>query len=193
MANGEGKSGQESGFFVSVLSEIFTSPLNLILVAVITVLVYKIFRGQQQYVVKEQVEPRLPSLKRKDYTLKELKKFDGTGPDGRILVAVNGKVFDVSTAKRFYGPGGTYAEFAGCDASRGLATFSVKGNSEEYDDLSDLGSMEMDSIREWETQFTERYECVGKLLKPGQEPTSYSDDEEEETSQQEPNDLSKED
>jgi membrane-associated progesterone receptor component len=43
--------------------------------------------------------------------------------------------------------------FGGHDASRGLATFSVHGTKDEYDDLSDLNTMEMDSVREWEMQF----------------------------------------
>lgn len=50
-------------------------------------------------------------------------------------------------------PGGPYAAFGGRDASRGLATFSVSSGGDEYDDLSDLNSMEMDSIREWDDQF----------------------------------------
>lgn len=50
--------------------------------------------------------------------------------------------------------GGPYAAFGGRDASRGLATFSVVSSDKEgYDDLSDLNSMEMDSVREWELQF----------------------------------------
>lgn len=49
---------------------------------------------------------------------------------------------------------GPYASFAGRDASRNLATFNVEpNNKEEYDDLSDLNAMEMDSVREWEMQF----------------------------------------
>ncbi|KAL1432782.1 hypothetical protein MTO96_012984 [Rhipicephalus appendiculatus] len=38
--------------------------------------------------------------------------------------------------------------------------------------------MEMESVREWEMQFTEKYHYVGRLLKPGEEPTDYSDEEE---------------
>lgn len=38
-------------------------------------------------------------------TVEELRAFDGTQPDGRVLVAVNGSVYDVSKGKRFYGPG----------------------------------------------------------------------------------------
>lgn len=60
------------------------------------------------------------------YTPKTLALFDGTGseqsPDGsKILLAINGKVFDVSSGRNFYGPGGPYGNFAGRDASRGMA------------------------------------------------------------------------
>lgn len=51
-------------------------------------------------------------------------------------------------------PGGPYGAFGGRDASRGLATFNVTSKDDfEYDDLSDLSAMEMDSVREWEMQF----------------------------------------
>ncbi len=55
--------------------------------------------------------------------------------------------------------GGPYGVFAGRDASRGLATFSLGEDSikDEYDDLSDLNSMQMDSVREWEMQFMGKF------------------------------------
>ena len=47
-------------------------------------------------------------MKKQDFNLKKLAELgSGTGPDGRVLVAVNGKVFDVTKGKRFYGPGKT--------------------------------------------------------------------------------------
>lgn len=58
--------------------------------------------------------------------------------------------------------GGPYAAFGGRDASRGLATFSVTASEkEDYDDLSDLTPVEMESVREWEMQFKgkQRYLC----------------------------------
>ena len=50
---------------------------------------------------------------------------------------------------------GPYGIFAGHDASRALATFSLGEDAlkAEYDDLSDLNSMQMESVREWEMQF----------------------------------------
>lgn len=178
-AAGGGGGEEQIGFLTSVINEIIYSPLNLVLVGVITILVYKIFRSQKQPSTCPAPEPELPRL-RKDFTVAELLQYDGKQPDGRVLVAVNGSVYDVTKGKRFYGPGGPYAAFGGRDASRGLATFSVTSSDKpEYDDLSDLTPMEMESVREWEAQFKEKYILVGRLLKPGEQPTNYSDEDED--------------
>lgn len=88
-----------------VLEEIFTSPLNLSLLCLCLFLLYKIFRGDKPAEVAEAEDP-LPKLKKRDFTREELKQYDGvTNP--RILMAVNGKVFDVTRGKKFYGPGNT--------------------------------------------------------------------------------------
>ena len=43
----------------------------------------------------------------------ELKAYDGTrDPDGPILIAVAGKVYNVWKGRHFYGPGGEYSIFA---------------------------------------------------------------------------------
>lgn len=95
---------QQIGLLTSVIHEIIYSPLNLILVGVITILVYKIFRSQKQPSAGPPPEPELPRLRR-DFTVAELLQYDGKQPDGRVLVAVNGSVYDVTKGKRFYGPG----------------------------------------------------------------------------------------
>lgn len=81
-----------------------TGPLNLALIAIITFLIFKIFKSRQPPKPSPPAEPELPKL-RKDFTVAELKAFDGNQPDGRVLVAVNGTVYDVTRGKRFYGPG----------------------------------------------------------------------------------------
>lgn len=170
---------QSSSFLWGVLEEIVTSPLNISLVVLIVFLVYKIIKSREPVPTRHTVEPQLPKLRKRDFTVEELRKYDGNQDDGRVLVAVNGNVYDVTKGKRFYGPGGPYAAFGGRDASRGLATFSVAAPNEGYDDLSDLNTMEMDSVREWEAQFKEKYDLVGRLLKPGEQANSYSDEEDE--------------
>ncbi|EDW86403.2 uncharacterized protein Dwil_GK15245 [Drosophila willistoni] len=173
----------DTTFITDILGEIFYSPFNLLLLAIICFLVYKIVRDRTEVPTvgsQKPIEPHLPKIRR-DFTIQELRHYDGNQPDGRVLLAVNGNVFDVSKGRRFYGPGGPYATFAGRDASRNLATFSVQANDkDDYDDLSDLSAVEMDSVREWEMQFTEKYDLVGKLLRKGEQPTNYDDDEEDE-------------
>ena len=90
-----------------------------------------------------------------------------------IYFAVNGKVFDVSNGRNFYGPGGPYENFAGRDASRGLACGSfdedmlTKDLNGPLDDLKDLGSAEMEAMNDWEARFNEKYLVVGKLVPVG--------------------------
>lgn len=95
---------QEVGFVNGIIQEIINSPLNLALIAIITFLIFKIFKSRQPPKPSPPAEPELPKL-RKDFTVAELKAFDGNQPDGRVLVAVNGSVYDVTRGKRFYGPG----------------------------------------------------------------------------------------
>ncbi|RKP34499.1 cytochrome b5-like heme/steroid binding domain-containing protein, partial [Dimargaris cristalligena] len=86
-----------------------------------------------------------------------------------IYMAVNGKVFDVTKGANFYGPEGPYGNFAGHDASRGLA----KGSFEKdmlpnvdgpLDTLADLADDEREALRDWEALFTSKYPQVGVLV-----------------------------
>lgn len=54
----------------------------------------------------------LPKMRRRDYTLEQLREYDGL-ENPRILMAVNMKVFDVTTGKKFYGKGEWAAGVAG--------------------------------------------------------------------------------
>lgn len=92
-------------FVGHVINGIITSPLNLALVGVIALLIYKIIKSRIE-VPHSHSAPKddLPRLRR-DFTPQELREYDGTQPDGRVLMAVLGNVYDVTKGKRFYGPG----------------------------------------------------------------------------------------
>lgn len=82
-----------------------TSPINLVLLAFIVYLIYKIIQSNfESNAPVASPAPPLPKI-RKDLTVSELKQYDGTQADGRVLLAVNGVIFDVTRGKRFYGPG----------------------------------------------------------------------------------------
>ena len=79
-------------------------------------------------------------------------------------------MFDVSRGRNFYGPGGPYSNFAGRDASRGLACGSfdedmlTKDLDGPLDTLSDLGKDEMEALQGWEERFNEKYDVVGRMV-----------------------------
>src|SRR5436190_1415320 len=76
---------QQQQFLSSFVAEIVKSPVNLAPVGVIAILVYKIVKKRTKPEEPVQEVKRLPKLRR-DFAVEELTKYDGKGPDGRILV-----------------------------------------------------------------------------------------------------------
>jgi len=163
------------------LSNYFTAPVQIFVLVVLVFLIRKYMKSSNKNSTEEvEEEEELPPMPKRDFTLAEISKYNGKD-EKRILFGVNGKVYDVTKGKGFYGPGGPYGLFAGRDASRCLATFSIDPSTikDGYDDLSDLNSMQMESLSEWELQFSEKYDLVGKLLKPDEVPNNYHMEESE--------------
>ncbi|XP_016985646.1 probable steroid-binding protein 3 [Drosophila rhopaloa] len=180
---------QSFAWYSSFYGTIKQMPINIALVIVSTIVFYKVVRlSRRLHRGQDPREPakanggqrKLPPLL-KDFTIPELREYDGTREDGRILLAVNFNVYDVSRSMHYYGRGGVYPSYAGRDISRNLIHFSVESNeSEEYDDLCDLSTSQMNTLREWDQQYKEKYPFVGKLLRPGEVHTNYDDEEDSE-------------
>lgn len=98
-----------------------------------------------------------------EFTPEQLIQYNGTDPSKPIYVAIKGRVFDVTTGKSFYGPGGAYAMFAGKDASRALAKMS-KNDEDVTPSLDGLTEKEVGVLSDWEKKFEAKYPVVGRVV-----------------------------
>ncbi|KAG2155331.1 cytochrome b5-like heme/steroid binding domain-containing protein [Suillus bovinus] len=109
-----------------------------------------------------------PTVLFKTYTPKTLEPFNGKN-GGRILLAINSIVFDVTAGRNFYGPDGMYGNFAGRDASRGMAKQSFDMEmltpvDQPLDKLQDLKPDEIENMKGWIEHFSNKYIICGKLV-----------------------------
>jgi membrane-associated progesterone receptor component len=141
------------------------TPLNLVL---LSVLLYTSYTTLTRANTAPPMPRGPPPKVFRTYTPRTLLPFNGEGTP--IFFAVRGRVFDVSNGRNFYGPGGPYSNFAGRDASRGLAchSFDTDMLTEDLDgpldNLDGLGPGEMEALQGWEETFTGKYDIVGKLV-----------------------------
>ncbi|KAG6375090.1 cytochrome b5 [Boletus reticuloceps] len=93
-----------------------------------------------------------------------LATFDGTDPSKPIYIAIDGDVFDVSSSRHTYGPGGSYYSMAGIDAARSFATGCFA--THRTHDLRGLTDQELKGIENWKRFFTDHkaYFKVGRVL-----------------------------
>merc|ERR1712010_264492 len=98
----------------------------------------------------------------KDYTLAELQKFDGSDSKLPTLLAVDGKVFDVSNSP-YYNPGGAYAVFAGHDASLAMAKHSTDPSDLDKP-IDDISMSQKDDLQNWVQFYCQKYDEVGRLV-----------------------------
>ncbi|WYZ35059.1 hypothetical protein EsH8_I_001335 [Colletotrichum jinshuiense] len=144
--------------------------LNLLVALVLAYTIYVLLRPTPPPVLPK--EP--PATVFRTFTPRTLLPFTGDN-DPRVYLAVRGRVFDVTNGRNFYGPGGPYANFAGRDASRGLAcgSFDEDMLTEDLDGpldkLEGLGPDEIEALQGWEEQFENKYLVVGKLVAVGEE------------------------
>ncbi|EFQ32409.1 cytochrome b5-like Heme/Steroid binding domain-containing protein [Colletotrichum graminicola] len=151
-------------------NDAFFTPLNILVLLILGYTIYVFLRPTPPPTLPR--EP--PATVFRVFTPRALLPF--TGEDGGpVYVAVRGRVFDVTAGRNFYGPGGPYSNFAGRDATRGLAygsfdeemlTADLDG---PLDTVDDLGPDEEEALRGWEETFESKYLVVGRLVAAGEE------------------------
>ncbi|KAK6379208.1 Dihydrodipicolinate synthase [Exophiala oligosperma] len=133
------------------------TPLNLTLLLVLLSLAYWRLRPSSPPTL-----PKGPSpVVFQTYTPRTLLKYNGT-KDMPVYLAVRGKVYDVTAGRNFYGPGGPYENFAGRDATRGLACQSfdeemlTKDLDGPLDPCEDLTAEQRENLQGWIERFDEK-------------------------------------
>lgn len=81
-----------------------SSPVQIIGLLIIVMIIRKIVQSKLRKPPPPPREKPLEPMKKRDFTPLELVEYDGV-KQKRVLLAVNGKVFDVTRGKDFYGPG----------------------------------------------------------------------------------------
>ncbi|ORY49194.1 cytochrome b5, partial [Rhizoclosmatium globosum] len=145
-----------------------SNPVNWILGAVVAYLVFAISTTDKTAAAGVPPPKHQDVIELKNFTPKELAEFDGR-KSKTIYLAVKGKVYDVTPGASFYGPDGMYGNFAGRDASRGLAKDSfdaemVQSLDLPIDDLKDLSQSEVEALNGWSSFFAGKYTNVGFLV-----------------------------
>ena len=103
---------------------------------------------------------------KRNYTLAELREYDGAHGRKGILFALRGKVYDVTRGWSFYGPGGGYSMLGGRDASRALAKMSLDVKDVDSPRIDDLTAEENQTLDEWVEKLGKKYTLLGDLVGP---------------------------
>jgi len=84
-------------------------------------------------------------------------------------MACDGIVFDTTSGRDFYGPGGPYAALNGRDASRALAMMKINVSEEEEAlGVEGLSEDEVKTLREWRGKVGGKYPALGRYERGGE-------------------------
>jgi membrane-associated progesterone receptor component len=133
------------------------TPLNLSLLVLIATLAYLRLRPSTPPTLPQGPQP----IVFQTFTPRTLLKNNGTD-NNPVYLAVRGKVYDVTSGRNFYGPGGPYENFAGRDATRGLACQSfdeemlTKNLDGPLDTCEDLTPEQIENLNGWIERFDDK-------------------------------------
>jgi membrane-associated progesterone receptor component len=83
--------------------------------------------------------------------------------DDKLLVALAGKVYDVSNRPDMYGPQASYHRLVGRDATRALTTMVLKSVDDGPLAEADMDETEKETLGEWVAKYDSKYEVLGTL------------------------------
>ncbi|KAK0549404.1 hypothetical protein OC846_004091 [Tilletia horrida] len=95
-------------------------------------------------------------------TVERLKDFDGKNESLPLLLAIDRRVYDVSTKRDVYGPGGGYETFSGRDSTRNFALYSTE-SKDDGSCIDDLEEKDFQMLAEWRKWFDDHYPLVAVI------------------------------
>jgi predicted heme/steroid binding protein len=106
------------------------------------------------------------------FSERKLATFDGSNQGQPIYLAIDGDVYDVSSNRETYGPGGSYHMMAGVDAARSFATGCFA--THRTHDVRGLNEQERAGLDHWKEFFADHktYLKVGKVVHHPIDPSS---------------------
>ena len=111
-------------------------------------------------------DPSKVEVKKRDYTISQLREFDGSTEEKPIYISLKGDVYDVSSARHLYGPGCAYHCMAGREASRAMAKLSFDEEDLQSTETEDLNGFERGTLDDWIEKFRhyKGYPIVGRCV-----------------------------
>eukprot|EP01038_Epipyxis_sp_PR26KG_P008194 gene8194-11084_t len=98
-------------------------------------------------------------------TIEELAQMNGQTEDTPLYISIRNRVYDVSAARKMYGPGKSYHVFVGRDATRAFATGCTKEEC-MLSSIDGLTSEQLHEIDRWIELYEthDKYKYIGKLI-----------------------------
>jgi len=91
-----------------------------------------------------------------------LQLYDGRTICKPLLLALKGRVLDVTAGNEYYGPEGPYKLMAGKDASYAFAMMSLKAE-DAHANLAGVPEEHLKILDDWYDKLTKKYPTVGRV------------------------------
>ena len=92
-----------------------------------------------------------------------LLRYNGSDVSRPLLLALKGRVLDVTTGEDYYGPEGPYKVMAGKDASKAFAMMSLK-EEDAHADMTGVDDEHLKILDDWYDKLTKKYPTCGRVV-----------------------------
>ena len=140
------------------------SVLACLLAMIVVAIAVSFWRSWRSTQEQQALEERMHvPFRHEGWEIEELAAYDGTSfPDKPILLAADGRVYNVWRGAHFYAAGKTYNAFAGTDCTRMLAKHILTPET-AAEAAEPLSNAALGELAGWISTFELKYTMVGRL------------------------------